>query len=85
MTELKPINEFIKTANNLIEYAEKKQLEAQSAIDEVTRYIQSKYPEVTSEYLPSDGGITFIGLQDTEVETQEFYGVENLIKRLGQR
>ena len=51
---INPMNEFIKTANILIKYAEKKQNEAQSAIDEVTRHIQSKYPEVTSEYLPSD-------------------------------
>lgn len=79
------MDEFIRIINKLTEVAVKKQDEAQTAIDNVSKMIQTKYPEVTAEYLSSDGGITFIGLEDTEVEGFEFYGIENLISRLGER
>ena len=85
LSKCEQMDEFIKIANKLIENAKKKQLAAQKAIDEVSRFVQTKYPEVIAEYMPSDGGITFIGLEDTEQEAMEFYGVENLINFLGKR
>ena len=76
---------FVQRAKQLIEIARQKQIEAFIAINDVSRHIQSKYPEVIAEFMPSDGGIIFIGLEGTDVETQEFYGIENIIERLGER
>ena len=79
------MTDFIKTTKVLAKAVDDEYIIFQSKIDEVTKHIQSKYPEVTAEYMPSDGGIIFIGLENTEVEGYEFYGIENLIKRLGKR
>lgn len=77
--------DFIKTTKVLTEAVADKYIIFQSAIDKVSKHIQTKYPEVIAEYLPSDGGIVFIGLENTEVEGHEFYGIEDLIKWLGKR
>lgn len=77
--------DFIKTTKVLTEAADDKYIIFQSAIDKLSKHIQTKYPEVIAEYMPSDGGIVFIGLENTEVEGHEFYGIEDLIKRLGKR
>ena len=55
----------------LSEIAHKKYNEFQRAVDEVTKLIQTKYPELTAEFEVSDGGIIFINDKTME----EFYGI----------
>ena len=76
---------FTKTLKRLIETAQNEYVVFQSAIDEVSKYVRTKYPEVIAEYMPSDGGITFIGLDGTDVAGREFYSVEDLQNWLGKR
>lgn len=77
--------DFIKTTEALTKAVDDKYIIFQSALDKVSKHIQTKYPEIIAEYMPSDGGIVFIGLENTEVEGHEFYGIEDLIKWLGKR
>ena len=57
---------FVQRAKQLIKIAQQKQIEAFRAINDVSRLVQSKYPEVIAEFI--DGGIIFIGLEETDVE-----------------
>lgn len=79
------MTDFIKTTKVLTKAAADEYIIFQSKIDEVSKHIQTKYPEVIAEYMPTDCGIVFIGLENTEVEGHEFYGIEDLIKWLGKR
>lgn len=55
---------FEKQIESLSEVARKKMLEAQDAVSEVTKLVQTKYPELVAEYSVSDGGIIFIDDSD---------------------
>lgn len=79
------MTDFIKTAKGLIDAVRNEYIVFQTAIDKVSKHIQTKYPEVIAEYMPSDGGIIFIGLENTKVEGLEFYRLEDLEKKLGKR
>ena len=65
----------------LSEIARKKQAEFQSAVDNVTKLIQTKYPELTAEFEVSDGGIIFIDDSDMT----EYYNFEQIVKDYGER
>lgn len=65
----------------LCEIARKKQSEFQSAVDNVTKLIQTKYPELTAEFEVSDGGIIFIDDSDMT----EYYDFEQIVKDYGER
>lgn len=54
---------------------------AQNAVDEVTKLMQTKYPEIVAEYSISDGGIIFIN--DSTME--EYYNLEQIYQQLGRR
>lgn len=79
------MTDFIKNTKVLTKDVVDKFIIFQSAIDKLSKHIQTKYPEVIAEYTQSDGGIIFIGLENTEVEGHEFYGIEDLIRCLGER
>lgn len=74
-------DEFGNKIKELSEIAHKKQVEFQSAVDEVTKLIQTKYPELTAEFEASDGGIIFINDKTME----EFYDIEHVYECLGKR
>lgn len=65
----------------LSEIACKKQIEFENVVDNITKLIQIKYPELRAEYSISDGGVIFIN-DDT---MEEFYGIENVYEMLGKR
>lgn len=65
----------------LSEIAHKKQSEFQSAVDNVTKFIQTKYPELTAEFEVSDGGIIFID----DSNMNEFYNLEHIYEYFGRR
>lgn len=75
------MNEFETKIKELSEIAHKKQAEFQSAVDEVTKLIQTKYPELIAEFEVSDGGIIFIDDSDME----EYYNFEQIIRTFGRR
>ena len=79
----KKMNEdvFKTKIEKLSEFAHKKQAEFQSAVDDVTKMIQTKYPELIAEFEVSDGGIIFINDKTME----EFYSIENVYDFLGKR
>ena len=68
---------FYKNLEKLENIAISQHIVFQLAIDKVSDYVQIKYPEVIAEYMPSDGGVVFIGLEGTEVAGREFYGVKD--------
>ena len=74
-------DEFKNKIKELSEIAHKKQIEFQSAVDNVTKLIQTKYPELTAEFEASDGGIIFINNETME----EFYGIEHVYEYFGKR
>lgn len=65
----------------LSEIAYKKQAEFKSAVDNVTKLIQTKYPELTAEFEVSDGGIIFIN----DATMEEFYSIEHVYEYFGKR
>lgn len=65
----------------LSEIAHKKQTEFQSAVDDVTKLIQTKYPGLVAEFEVSDGGIIFINDETME----EFYSIEHVYEYFGKR
>lgn len=65
----------------LSEISEKKQYEFKSAVDDVTKFIQTKYPELTAEFEVSDGGIIFID----DSNMNEFYCLEQIYDYFGKR
>ena len=77
--------DFVKNAKVLSKAVCDEYIIFQSKIDELTKHIQTKYPEVIAEYMPTDCGIVFIGLEDTQVKGREFYGIDDLVKWLGRR
>ena len=72
---------FEKQIESLSEVARKKMLQALDAVSEVTKLVQTKYPELVAEYSASDGGIIFIDDSDMS----EYYGLINVYQRLGRR
>lgn len=78
MTKEKSFEEQIK---ELFKIAHKKQSEFQSAVDDVTKLIQTKYPELTAEFEVSDGGVIFID----DSNMNEFYNLEHIYDYFGKR
>lgn len=72
---------FKEQIERLSDIAEKKFCIAQSAVDEVTKSIQTKYPELVAEYSISDGGIIFID----DSTMKEYYNFEQIYQQLGRR
>lgn len=73
--------DFKQQLKRLSEIARKKQGAFQNAVDEVTKLIQTKYPELTAEYSISDGGIIFI----EDSTGAEYYSLEQVYAYLGRR
>ena len=74
-------NSFEEQIKALSDIAREKQAEFQSAVDNVTKLIQTKYPELTAEFEVSDGGIIFIDDSDMT----EYYNFEQIVKDFGRR
>ena len=74
-------DEFKKQIKELSEIAHKKQAEFQNAVAEVTKLIQTKYPELVAEYSISDGGIIFIDDSDMA----EYYNFKQIVRDFGRR
>lgn len=72
---------FEKQLEKLSDIAVKKECEAQNAVAEVSKLLQTKYPELIAEYSVSDGGIIFIDDSDMS----EYYSLEQVIKTFGER
>jgi uncharacterized membrane-anchored protein len=73
--------DFEEQIKRLSDVAANKNIEAQNAVAEVSKLIQSKYPELIAEYSISDGGIIFID----DATMEEYYSLENIYKKLGRR
>lgn len=78
MTKEKSFEEQIK---GLSKIARKKQSEFKNAVDNVTKLIQTKYPELTAEFEVSDGGVIFID----DSNMNEFYDLEHIYDYFGKR
>ena len=65
----------------LSDIAVKKNIEAQNAVAEVTKLIQTKYPELVAEYFISDSGIIFID----DSNMNEYYSFEQIVGDFGRR
>lgn len=74
----KSFEEQIKALSDI---AVNKNIEAQNAVAEVTKLIQTKYPELTAEYSISDSGIIFIDDSDMS----EYYNFEQIFRDFGER
>lgn len=72
---------FEKQIERLSDIAVRKNYIAQNAVVEVTKLIQTKYPELEAEYSISDGGIIFIN--DSTIE--EYYNFEQIYSKFGRR
>lgn len=72
---------FEKQIKRLSDIAIKKNFIAQDAVAEVTKLIQTKYPELKAEYFVSDGGIVFID----DSNMQEYYDFEQIVRDFGER
>ena len=75
------MKDFKTKLKELYEIARKKQSEFQSAVDNVTKLIQTKYPELRAEYSISDGGIIFID----DSNMKEYYNFEQIFGDFGER
>lgn len=73
--------DFEKQIKRLADIATKKNGIAQNAVNEVSKLIQSKYPELVAEYSISDGGIIFID----DSTMREYYNFEQIYIELGRR
>lgn len=71
---------FEEQIKKLSDVATKKNIEAQNAVAEVTKLIQTKYPELVAEYSASDGGIIFID----DSTMAEYYSFEQIKGDLGE-
>jgi len=78
ISEEKSFEEQIKVLSQI---AFNKKNEFQNAVDNITKLIQIKYPELRAEFSISDGGVIFVN-DDT---MEEFYGIENVYEMLGKR
>ena len=74
----KSFEERIKTLSDV---AIEKMIKAQNTVSEITKLIQTKYPELEAEYSISDGGIIFIDDSDMS----EYYNFEQIIRDFGRR
>jgi len=72
---------FEEQITTLSDVATKKNIEAQNAVVEVTKLMQTKYPELVAEYFISDGGIVFID----DSNMKEYYNFEQIIRDFGRR
>ena len=72
---------FEEQIEELSEIAHKKQIEFKRAVDNITKLIQTKYPELTAEFEVSDGGIIFIDDSDMA----EYYNFEQIVRDFGRR
>ena len=75
------MKEFFEQIEELSDVAIKKNVEAQDAVAEVSKLMQTKYPELTAEYSISDGGIIFIDDSDMA----EYYNFEQIVRDFGRR
>lgn len=73
--------DFEEQIKRLSDIAVKKNIEAENAVAEVSKLIQTKYPKLAAEYSISDGGIIFI--DDSTME--EYYNFEQIYLKLGRR
>ena len=73
--------DFEEQIKRLSDVAANKNIEAQNAVAEVSKLIQSKYPELIAEYSISDSRIIFI--DDSTME--EYYSLEHIYQKLGRR
>ena len=72
---------FLEQIKRLSDIAERKFCMARSAVDEVSKLIQIKYPELVAEYSVSDGGIIFI----EDSTNKEYYNFEQIVRDFGER
>lgn len=72
---------FEEQIEELSDVATKKNIEAQNAVAEVSKLIQTKYPELRAEYFISDSGIVFID----DSNMREYYNFEQIIRDFGER
>ena len=75
------MKEFFEQIKELSDIAVKKNRIAQNAVDDVTKLMQTKYPELEAEYSISDGGIIFIDDSDM----REYYDFEQIVRDFGER
>mgnify|MGYP003289620616 CR=1 FL=1 len=74
-------NSFEEQIKDLSHTAVMKNIEAQNAVAEVSKLMQTKYPELVAEYSISDGGIIFINDSDMK----EYYNFEQIVRDFGGR
>lgn len=74
----KSFEEQIKTLSDVVI---EKMIKVQNTVSEITKLIQTKYPELEAEYSISDGGIIFIDDSDRS----EYYNFEQIIRDFGRR
>lgn len=72
---------FEEQIKRLSDEAIKKNIEAQNAVAEVSKLVQTKYPELTAEYSISDGGIIFID----DSNMNEYYNFKQIVGDFGER
>lgn len=72
---------FEEQIKRLSDIAVKKNFIAQDAVAEVTKLMQTKYPELEAEYSISDGGIIFIN----DSTMKEYYNFGQIYLELGRR
>lgn len=79
--EVKKYMDFEEQIKILSDIASEKNIVAQDAVDEVSKLMHSKYPELDAEYSVSDGGIIFIN----DSTMTEYYNIEQIYQDLGRR
>lgn len=72
---------FEKQIESFSEVATRKMHEAEDAVSEVTKLVQTKYPELEAVFSPSDGGIIFID----DSNMAEYYSLIHVYQVLGRR
>lgn len=72
---------FEEQIEKLSDIAVKKNVEAQNAVAEVSKLMQTKYPELEAEYSISDGGVIFIDDSDMT----EYYDFKQIVRDFGER
>lgn len=73
--------DFEEQLKKLSDIAVEKNIIADNAVSEVSRLMQSKYPELDARYSISDGGIIFID----DSNMAEYYTLEQIYQVLGRR
>lgn len=73
--------DFEEQIKALADIAVMKNIEAQNAVAEVSKLMQTKYPELAAEYSISDGGIIFID----DSTMAEYYNFEQIVRCFGER